>query len=128
MIRGHELHMMALLPRSRGDAPRFLGSQRLDSLTVLAVALSLPSGDSLIAYFDQVDTLPLGLRITWTEPHVSVRWFDWYMQDSVRLFRQATFKQGDEEFHYRFDRIQLGPLPDSLFEAPESPEIGSPDT
>jgi hypothetical protein len=119
-VRGHEIHMLALLPRSRLTEPHFLGLERWDAGDGLAVAMSLPSGDSVIAYFEPEDTFPAGLRVTYTDPHVLVTWSDWTEIDGVRVFRRATFRQGDEAFRYSFDRVEPGPLADSVFEPPAS--------
>lgn len=120
-LRGHELHMLALLPRSRLSDARFIGTTPFDSVDALAVALSHSTGDSLVAYFHPSDTLPIGLRITSTEPHVIVHWSDWVERGGLRLFRKAVFRQAEEVFTYTYDRLELGPLPDSLFEAPARP-------
>ena len=114
--------MLALLPRSRLSDARFIGTAPFDSLDALAVALSHSTGDSLVAYFHPSDTLPIGLRITSTEPHVLVHWSDWVERSGLRMFTKAVFRQADEVFTYTFDRLELGPLPDSLFEAPARPE------
>ena len=66
-------------------------------------------------------TLPIGLRITSTEPHVIVHWSDWVERGGLRLFTRAVFRQAEEVFNYSFDRLEIGPLPDSLFEAPAQP-------
>ncbi len=125
IVRGHELHMLALAPLSRLSDPRFLAATEFDSRPALAVRLSLPTGDSLIAYFDSEDTLPLGLRMTAVEPDVVVSWREWEDVDGVRLFRSATFRQEDELFTYRYERLEIGAPEDSLFEPPvnESDEI-----
>jgi hypothetical protein len=119
-VRGHELHMLALLPRSRLTDPRVLEEGSGESGDLLAVAMSLPTGDSVVAYFEREDTLPAGLRITYTDPHVVVTWSDWAEIRGVRVFLRATFRQGDEAFHYTFDRVDPGPLPDSVFEPPSA--------
>lgn len=118
VVRGHELHMLGLVPRSRLSEPRLLQRATLDSREVLAVALSFPDGDSLVAYFEPEDTLPAGLLITGSEPYIVVRWIDWIKVEGVRVFRRAVFRQGPEEYHYSFDRIEFELLPDSLFQPP----------
>ena len=117
-VRGHEIHMLALLPRSRAGDPRFLGPHRFGDGDALAVALTLATGDSLVVYFQPTDTLPIGLRVPWMEPHVLTHWTGWTEVEGVRLFRQATFRQGPEEFRYTFDRLETGPFSEALFEAP----------
>ena len=113
-VRSHEVHMLALLPTSRLEDPEFLGTQQLDSQPVMAVAFS---SDSVVAYFSQADTLPVGLRFAWIEPEVVVHWRKWTELSGVALFREATFVQGPEEWHYTYDRLDLSPLQDSVFEA-----------
>ncbi len=115
VVRGHELHMLALRPTTRFGRPRAVPSP---SDSFLAVALERTPGDSLVALFHAADTLPAGLRVLWTEPPVEVRWDGWETVDGVPLFRDATFLQGDERFHYRFDTLEVGPLADSLFRGP----------
>lgn len=127
-LRGHELHMVALLPRSRLSDARFIGITQLDSMQALAVGLSLPTGDSLVAYFHPSDTLPIGFRMTWPQPHVFVYWSDWTEHNGLRLFQHAVIRQGAEVFTYSFKRLESGSLPDSIFEAPEPPSARDPDT
>ena len=117
-VLGHELHMLALRPRSRLSGPRLSRFYPDDPPESLGVTLSLPGGDSVVAYFSAIDTLPTGLRITYTDPHVIVHWSDWTRQAGLRVFNRATFTQGNEVFRYRYDDVVVGPLPDSLFEAP----------
>lgn len=117
-VRGHELHMLALLPRSRLVEARIPGGRDGEAGGLLAVAMSLPTGDSVVVYFEPADTLPAGLRVAFTEPHVLVTWSDWTEVRGVRAFRRAIFRQGDEAFHYAFDRVEPGPLPGSVFEPP----------
>ena len=114
-VRSHELHMLALLPRSRLADPQFLGTSQLDSLPVMAVAFS---NDSVVAYFSQADTLPVGLRFVWIDPEVVVRWWGWTELNGMALFREAKFVQGTEEWHYTYDRLDPSRLRDSVFEAP----------
>lgn len=120
-VRGHELHMMALAPRSRLHSPRFLGTTYHDGSAVLAVAMSMPGSDSLVAYFDPSDTLPVGFRVTWTDPHVEVTWSGWSERGGIRVFERAAFRQGAEEFRYAYDTIRVGAIPDSVFEPPLGP-------
>jgi len=100
-VRGHELHMLALSPRSRLDTPRFLGTASVGGRPVLAVAMSLPNRDSLVAYFDPRDTVPRG--------------------GGIRLFERASLRQGTEEFLYTYDTIRIGPLEGAIFEPPLIP-------
>lgn len=122
-VRGHELHMLALLPRSRLSAPSFLGLSSLGSRDALSVSLSLPSGDSLVAFFDRSDTLPVGLRVLWGQPPVQVRWSGWVESGGFRFFRRATFRQDGEEYRYRYDTVRVGPIPDRVFEAPSNESL-----
>ena len=125
-LRGHELHMLALLPESRLANARLVGASWFGSSDALAVALDLPTEDSLVMYFGALDTLPVGLRVTGTDPDVIVEWSDWIEQDGVRLFREAVLRQGEEVFTYTFDEVRLGTFPDSVFEAPAMPDATSP--
>ena len=125
-VRGHELHMLAVMPRSRLERPRYLGTREVDGRSTLAVAMSRPNGDSLVAYFDPVDSLPVGFVITWADPHVEVSVADWVEHPPLLLFRAATFRQGSEEFRYTYDSLRVGPIPDSVFE-PLPVAGGTPD-
>ena len=120
LVRGHELHMLALAPRTRLERPRNVIRATAGDRSVLGVTLSLPSGDSLVAWFDAVDTLPVGVRVLWTDPPVEVEWSDWSTRGPIRVFERATFRQGDEAFHYTFDVIRIGEIQDSLYEPPPS--------
>jgi len=115
-MRGHEVHMLALAPESRLSGSRTLETATFTGRSALAVAMSLPSGDSLVAYFSPIDTLPLGLRVTWTDPHVEVVWSGWTIRNGYRLFEDAVFTQGSDQFRYVFDTLRVGPIPDSIFQ------------
>ena len=119
-VVGHELHMLALHPLSRLSDPRMAEPHPLDPTQALGIMMSLPSGDSLVVYFAVSDTLPIGMRVAYTEPNVVVSWSDWAEQDGLQLFRKAVFRQGDEVFNYTYDRLEVGALSDSLFERPGS--------
>ena len=126
-VRGHELHMLALAPRSRLEAPRYLGRERFAGDSALAVAMSLPSGESLIAYFAVGDTVPVGLRMAWMDPPVIVVWSEWHSIEGLRVFGRAVFRQGAEEFSYRYDSIRIGAVSDSVFEGSAARSAGGPD-
>lgn len=117
-VRGHELHMLALLPESRLSNPRLATASPLDLEAALGIAFSLPSGDSLVIYYAAADTIPLGLRVAYTDPNVVVTWSDWVERDELKLFTQARFVQGDEVFTYDFQAVEIAALPDSLFAPP----------
>ncbi len=119
-VRGHELHMLALLPRSRLSNPRVVDAPPGASRDAVGVALSLPSEDSLVVYFSESDTLPIGLQVTYTDPHVMVTWSDWIERGGLQVFTKAVISQGEEVFEYSYDHIDVGPLPDSIFEAPRN--------
>ncbi|HSM03746.1 MAG TPA: hypothetical protein VK858_03965 [Longimicrobiales bacterium] len=119
-VRGHELHMLALAPRTRLERPRNVIRAATGDRSVIGVTLSLPSGDSLVAWFDAVDTLPVGARVLWTDPPVEVEWSDWSSRGAFRVFERATFRQGTEAFHYAFDSIRVGEIEDAVFEPPAS--------
>ena len=115
-LRGHELHMLALDPLSRLSNPRLTTGERLGE--TFAVAMDLPSGDSLILYYATADTLPAGLRVTWIEPNVHVQWTDWVERGGLRFFTRAVFRQGEDFFRYTYDDVGPRELPDSVFEPP----------
>jgi hypothetical protein len=117
-IRGHELHMMALDPRSRLGNPLFVGVVPLGESLAFAVSLELPGGERFLAYFNTLDTVPVGFVVESQDPVVVVSWADWQEQGGVRLFHEAVLAQGDEEFRYHFGRVELGQVADSLFEPP----------
>lgn len=117
-VLGHEVHLLALRPLSRLANPRLAAPHPDDPSGALGVALSLTNGDSIVAYFSASDSLPVGLRVAYTDPAVVVAWSDWVDRDGVRVFRTAEFRQGEETFRYAYDTVAVGPLPDSLFDPP----------
>ena len=119
-VVGHELHLLALRPEARLSDFRLATRQPSDPAGILAVAGSLPTGDSIVLHFAASDTLPIGLRVTYTEPHVLVSWSDWEERAGLRIFTQATFAQGEEMFEYSFEQVDIAPVADSLFEPPQS--------
>ncbi|MDX1394891.1 MAG: hypothetical protein R3195_10880 [Gemmatimonadota bacterium] len=121
-VRGHELHMLVLAPGSRLSNARLTTGERLGD--TFAVAMDMPSGDSLVLYYSSADTLPAGLRVTWIEPNVHVRWSDWVERGGLRFFTTAVFRQGEEFFRYTYEDVGPRAIPDSVFEPPASPGDG----
>jgi hypothetical protein len=91
LVRGEELHALALFPETRLFEPVYLGevaaSHRRGADTVpssadstaayLAVRWKVNATDSLVLYYHRADTLPAGVDILWTDPAVRVRFTDW---------------------------------------------------
>lgn len=119
ILRGHDLHMLALQPRPGLSAARFLGNSTFAGADVFAIAFTLAEGDSLIAYYRVADTVPIGLMLPGPSPPVEVTWDGWEERSGLRIFTRAAFRQGDETFEYRYTRIDLEAQPDSLFEPPQ---------
>ena len=117
-VIGHELHMLALRPEARLSEFRLATLQPGDPAAILALAGSLPTGDSIVLHFAAADTLPIGFRVTFTEPHVLVSWSNWEERADLRVFTQASFTQGGEVFEYSFEEIVIARVADSVFEPP----------
>jgi hypothetical protein len=62
--------------------------------------------------------MPLGLRLTHLDPDVVVTFEDWHGVNGVRLFRKASFIQGDDVFTHRYTAIELDAVPDTAFTSP----------
>jgi len=119
-VLGHELHMLALHPLSRLSSPRIAVPSAEDPAGALGITFSLPSEDSLVVYYSAADTIPIGLRVAYTDPNVVVSWSDWVERRGLQLFGEALFRQGQDVFSYTYDRVEVGTLPDSIFEPPGS--------
>jgi hypothetical protein len=118
-VRGHELHALALFPETRLASPVFLGPETFGSIPALAVRWRVTDAHSLVTFHSASDTLPLGVRMEWTDPVVEVVFGDWGGLEAgafegTRIFRTATFTQAGEIFRYRYDRVTLGTVPDPV--------------
>ena len=105
----------------------YLGRTTFSGDTVLAVAMTRPNGDSLVAYFTVADTAPAGLRMYGMTPPVEVEWSHWSEIGGFHLFERAVFRQGTEEFIYQYDSIRVGAVPDSVFDGPTYRSPDDPD-
>lgn len=117
-VRGHELHILALAPATRLHEASVRAATEWDGRPAWPVEARLDTGEELVAYYATADTTPLGLLVRYTDPPVPVTWSDWTEADGMRLFQRATFVQGADTFTYRYRDLAVGPLPDSVFEAP----------
>ena len=117
-VISHELHMLALHPRSRLSNPIFQGTVTFDSTEAFAIEMTLPTGNSLVSYYRLADTLPIGHFVPWAEPGVIVTWSDWAEIEGLLLFNSANFQQGEDNYRYDYERIEVRTFPDSTFEAP----------
>lgn len=142
-VRGHELHALALMPETRLSEPAYLGAVQFEGADALAIRWTVPGAGppggrtpeaqmpdvgsperhTLVTFYAASDTLPLGIRAEWVEPHVDAHFVDWSPlvtgpQPEVRLFRRARFRQADEVFVYTFERVELVEVSDSLLRPP----------
>jgi len=119
VVRGHELHLLALAPLTILHAPRLLP----DTLWGGDSAFAIDFRDDLeaqVSLFARVtDSLPLGFRITnhtgQGPREVQVYLDDWQPLHHLMLFRHALFVHGDNHFDYRYSRITAGDTADVSF-------------
>jgi hypothetical protein len=120
MVRGHELHLLALAPESRWRDPLFLGLLPWQGDSALAVSLLDDLDTPAVLYLGRRDTLPVGFRlINHTgvgARRVDVTLGDWATVDGVRLFRRAAFLHGADRYDYRYTALRLNRLADAAFE------------
>lgn len=125
-VRGHELHILALTPGARLYEASVRPPTVWDGRAAWAVDARLDSGEPMVAYYAMADTTPLGLLVRYTDPPVAVTWGDWTEQGGLRLFRTARFIEGSDTFTYRYRHIEVGALPDSVFEPPQPSPLSAP--
>ena len=119
LVRGHELHALALFPETRLADPVLLGTAPFRGEDALAVRWRTTGDRTLLTFYSPSDTLPLGMRAEWTRPVVEGVFHQWSRVESgpfegLRVFRAATVLQGDDVYRYRYDRVAPGEVPDSL--------------
>lgn len=114
-VRGHELHASILFPESRYSDPRLVGQEDFAGRRAHVIRFTDGLDEPVLAYYSTADSLPLGFRVTHTDPDVIVTLDDWETHGSVRLFTRATFTQGEEAHEYSYVSIRLNGVPDSVF-------------
>jgi hypothetical protein len=119
VVRGHELHLLLLVPESRWHDPLFLGARPWQGDSALAVSLLDELDTPAVLYLSRRDTLPLGLRLVnhtgVGARRVDVTVADWTTVDGVRLFRQAVFRHGADRYDYHYTTLRLNRLDDAAF-------------
>jgi hypothetical protein len=123
VVRGHELHMLVVAPETRWRKPRVRGIQEWAGTSALALEFRDDLGDPAMLYVRLSDTLPIGLKIvnhTGQGPRdVEVTFDEWTKIRGVRLFRRAVFAHGEDRYVYDYTRLQVNPMIDAMFEAPQ---------
>ncbi len=121
-IRGHELHLLALAPKTRLTAPVFTGETTFRGSEAFAIGFKDDLGGDVVLYYARNDTLPIGLQLedhlNPGSPAVIVVFGHWQPQEGLRLFRDAAFLQGDERFTYRYTSVQVNPADGALLDRP----------
>ncbi len=114
-VRGHELHAAVLFPESRYVDPRLLDRGDFAGQPAHVIEFTDGLGEPVFGYYAVADTLPLGFRVTHTDPDVIVTLGGWEARGSVRAFTTASFTQGEEIHEYSYVDIGLNGVPDSVF-------------
>ncbi len=121
VVRGHELHMLALAPLTRLSDPVAVGDTLWGSEPVHAVALRDDLGARATMYLRVHDTLPAGFELVnhtgEGARRVELYFSDWVEQTGVRLFRSARFVHGGNVFDYAFTRLEVNGAADAVFRA-----------
>jgi hypothetical protein len=115
VVRGHELHMLALDPRRMFDTAVAGPLVPFGGVEHLSIRFADRQGRQITVYYGAEDTVPAGTRVGWTDPPVVVTFDRWENFEGVRVFREANFRQGAETFRYRFDEIRLNTLTTDSF-------------
>lgn len=122
VVRGHELHMLALVPETRWRHARYAGIQPWADDSALTLSFEDELGAPALLYLGRRDTLPVGLRLVnhtgEGTREVVVTFARWRAVDGVRLFGQAVFHHGADRYLYDYTELRLNAVPDALFEAP----------
>lgn len=95
--------------------PRLVGVDDLAGRRAHIVEFTDSLGEPFFAYYSLADTLPLGFRVTHTDPDVIVTIGGWEAHGPLRLFTSASFAQGGERYEYSNVDIRLNGIPDSVF-------------
>ncbi len=127
-LRGHELHMLILRPHSRLQPPHTLSQAHFAGQN----AHLLTFRDGLAAPFElfvaQGSGQPLGMRLRShrdpDSPPVVITFAAWQPMGPLRLFGQATFQQGQEQFVYHYQTVALNTCVDQLFEPDLDDDLG----
>jgi hypothetical protein len=123
-VRGHELHMSLLAPESRYGEPRFTGVGSFEGAPALRLTFLDELGSPVDLFLSPTDTLPLGLELVnhtgRGAREVTVTFSSWDHLGGLRLFRDATFRHGDDVYRYSYSSLEVDvELPDRIFELPK---------
>jgi hypothetical protein len=125
VVRGHEVHMVALFPTTLWSAPRWLGRSDFEGQEALGVGFTDELGAPVSLYLSEKDALPLGYDV---ENHsgtgaarVRVVLQEWMPLDGVQLCREAIFVHGPDRYRYTYTQLRLNVARDSELTVPEWP-------
>ncbi len=129
VVRGHDLHMLALAPTTWLADPEVRPGRRWGMDSVLTVEFTDELGAPLRLHFRLPDTLPVGLELinhTGRGPReVEVLFEAWEERAGLRLFRKAIFVHGTDRFEYDYRELTINTLGEDAF-APGCPVSASP--
>jgi hypothetical protein len=121
VVRGHELHMLAVAPSTRLRDPVAVGDTLWDSEPVHAVAFRDDLGARVTMYLRERDTLPVGFDLVnhtgEGARRVELYFSGWVEQSGARLFRRARFVHGGMVFDYAFTRLEVDGAGEADFRA-----------
>lgn len=128
-LRGHELHLLALDPRSRFGEPEWLGASTFDEQAAVTLRFRDQLDGPLDIHYAREGGLPLGLtQVNHTgrgAETVTVVFQDWERHENeLLLFSGASFRQGDDLYVYDFVRISINDTPNALLHSPERHPAG----
>ncbi len=117
-VHGHDLHLLVLAPDWLGPpVVEQMRRWRGDSVLVLRYRDEL--GEPLRLFLRVTDTMPVGLQVVnhtgSGARDVDVEIGDWITVSGHRLFRQATFIQADDRYHYTYRELDPDALPEEAF-------------
>ena len=123
VVRGHEVHMLALFPTTRWTSPRWLGRSDFEGQRVMGVGFTDELGAPVSLYLSVKDTIPVGYEL---ENHsgtgaarVRVILKDWMPVDGVQLCREAIFVHGSDRYRYTYTQLRVNAARESELVVPQ---------
>ena len=123
-VQGHELHWLSMHPESRFSQPTYAGISTFKDQDAFKITFRDLTNAPVNFYYAFENYQPLGFEIFpgQDQDKVVINFDNWDTINKIKVFKKATFTQGQEVFEYAFTDIQFNDLKATDFEN-KIPEI-----
>jgi hypothetical protein len=130
-VQGHEIHLLIVAPQAIFGRPLGVRDTMFAGHDAVAVSFRDTLGGLVTGFYARADTLALGFsfpdhRNPGGKP-VVLLFSEWRRIDGIRLATRAVYWQGRDPYRFRFTRIRLNSVADSVFAMPRAADSGPSD-